>query len=240
MPDEMDADLTWLGARWSGINPMGTGGYWGYRVDSAWVRGSERSAEIDDSDSGVGEVSAVRERRVHDWAMDVGLIGILPYRFEPRIFAGYAYGCGDRDPDGRDDDAFRQNGLQSNEAGFGGVERYPSYGLLLDPEPSKLQIATVGAGVSLWRSSSLYLVYHHYRLAQPADSLRDAGLDVELDGNHRALVRSSTWCSRSRNGAPAGAADHRLGFSRRQGVGSGRGRVKHRRLPRAPVVVLRP
>ena len=37
------------------------------------------------------------------------------------------------------------------------------------------------------RSSSLDLVYHRYRLVEPADALVDARLDVPLDRRHRAL-----------------------------------------------------
>lgn len=185
--DEVDADLTWWGARFSGINPLSRGGYWGYWFDSAWVRGRERIAEIDESESGATEVASLRERHVDGWALDAGFIGILPYRYEPRLYAGYAIGSGDADSQSSHDDTFRQTGLQSNEAGFGGVERFPSYGVLLDPELSNLRVTTVGAGFSLWRSSSLDLLYHHYQLVHPAQSLRDAGLDLQLDGHHRDL-----------------------------------------------------
>lgn len=83
--------------------------------------------------------------------------------------------------------SFRQTGLEANEAGFGGVERFPHYGVLLDPELSNLGVVTVGAGLSLLRSSSLDLVYHSYRLVEPASSLRNARLEVALTGRHRGL-----------------------------------------------------
>ena len=41
--------------------------------------------------------------------------------------------------------------------------------------------------VSLFESSSLDLVYHHYRLVEPATYLRNAGLEPELTGRHRNL-----------------------------------------------------
>jgi hypothetical protein len=188
-PDEFDADLTWFGARSSGISEAGSDGYWGYWVDGALLRGSERQLEFAESDSGESVVSSVRDRDVRGWAVDLGFIGILPFRFEPRVFAAYAYGSGDDDddPESRDDRAFQQTGIHSNEAGFGGVERYANYGVLLNPELSNLRISTLGAGISLWRASSLDLVYHHYRLVRLATSLRDAGLELELSGEHRAL-----------------------------------------------------
>jgi hypothetical protein len=78
-------------------------------------------------------------------------------------------------------------GIQGNEAGFGGVERFPSYGILLDPELSNLGILTLGGGISLFSSSSLDLVYHYYRLAEPSFFLRDSSLEAALDGRHRDL-----------------------------------------------------
>ena len=48
------------------------------------------------------------------------------------------------------DRSFRQTGIQANEAGFGGVERFPPYGILLDPELSNLGILTLGGGLSLF------------------------------------------------------------------------------------------
>ena len=48
----------------------------------------------------------------------------------------------------------------------------------LDPELSNLSIVTVGAGVELLRSSSLDLVYHYYRLVEPADSITTVGAPI--------------------------------------------------------------
>ncbi len=107
------------------------------------------------------------------------------WSWEPRFFAGYAYGSGDSDPESKNDRAFRQTGLESNDAGFGGVEEFPNYGILIDPELSNIGIASVGVGGALFRASSLDLVYHHYRLAEPAESLRDSNIEVELTGIDR-------------------------------------------------------
>ncbi|MGH8627970.1 MAG: alginate export family protein [Gammaproteobacteria bacterium] len=96
-------------------------------------------------------------------------------------------GSGDPTPKAGSDRSFRQTGLQANEAGFGGVHRYTHYGILLAPELSNLGILTLGGGVSLLRSSSLDLVYHHYRLVEPATSLRDTRLELTLTGEDRDL-----------------------------------------------------
>jgi len=119
--------------------------------------------------------------------VDAGLGWIMPLAFEPRLYAGYAVGSGDSTVQGSEDRSFRQTGIQTNEAGFGGAERFNSYGLLLDPELSNLSVVTAGAGISLLHSSSLDLVYHHYRLVEPATALRNARIETPLDGRSRAL-----------------------------------------------------
>jgi alginate production protein len=185
--DESDATLLWLGARLMGVFDLGPHGLFGYWLDAAWLQGHERFAEYEEVSRRRSRVDRVGERDVRGWAFDLGLGWILPLPWEPRIFGGYALASGDPAPESGTDRAFRQTGLQANEAGFGGVERFPSYGLVLDPELSNLGIVTLGVGLSLLRASSLDLVYHYYRLAQPADSLRDARLEAELDGVHRGV-----------------------------------------------------
>jgi hypothetical protein len=184
--DDSDARLTWLGGRATGLADLGRRGYLGYWLDAALVRGRDRELEFGDEVDGRVALEEVTRRDVHGWALDVGVDWLLPLALEPRLFAGYAYGSGDA-TSGGDDRAFRQTNLQENEAGFGGVERFNSYGLLLQPELSNLGIVTLGAGVALFRSSSLDLVYHHYRLDEPAEDLRDSLLQAQLDGRHREL-----------------------------------------------------
>jgi hypothetical protein len=132
-------------------------------------------------------VDELVRRDVGGWAIDTGLSWILPLRFEPRLYAGYAHGSGDSNPDASTDRSFRQTGIQANEAGYGGVERFSHYGFLLDPELSNLGITTLGAGLSLFDSSSLDLVYHRYRLVERADSLLDSRLEATLTGENHAV-----------------------------------------------------
>jgi alginate production protein len=157
----------------------------GYWLDLAWVHGDERRNAFEELSRDRSVVEERNDLEVSGWAFDLGLTWLLPGRLEPRIFAGYARGSGDRPRDHGTDRSFRQTGLEENEAGFGGVERFSHYGVLLDPELSNLGIVTAGAGISLLRSSSLDLVYHHYRLIEPAEELLDARVDVALDGRHR-------------------------------------------------------
>jgi len=177
--DDSDARLTWVGARQTGIFDFGSRGYLGYWLDTGLVRGHERVIEFEDPVPGSERVAVeeVKRRDVSGWGVDAGLSWLLPLPYEPRVFAGYAHGS----------EEYRQSGVQDNEAGFGGVERFDSYGLLLQPELSNLGIVTVGAGLSLFRSSSLDLVYHHYRLYEKSEDLRDTELQFQLDGKHKEL-----------------------------------------------------
>jgi hypothetical protein len=187
--DESDASLTWLGLRQTGIFELDSHGYLGYWLDTGIVRGRERLHGFSDPiepDRRRSEVEEVSRHSVRGWAVDVGASWLLPHPCEPRLFAGYAFGSGD-EPDGRSDHAYRQSGIQENEAGFGGVELFQSYGLLLQPELSNLHIVTAGVGFSVLRSSSLDLVYHFYRLDEPSDELRDSMLEFELDERNQRL-----------------------------------------------------
>lgn len=177
--DEPDSSLTWIGARVMGAVDLGAPGVLGYWVDSATVNGREHWTEYDEVSDDQSVVSSVTRRDVEGWAFDVGASWLPPLAWEPRLFVGYALAS----------KWFRQTGVQANEAGFGGVERFGHYGFLLDPELANLQIWTAGVGVSLLRSSSLDLVYHDYRLKQSSDELWDAELELELTGDSRAVGR---------------------------------------------------
>ncbi|MGH9896443.1 MAG: alginate export family protein, partial [bacterium] len=180
--DESDARLTWLGARLLGVFDLRSQGILGYWLDTALVRGEEQFFEFEEERS---VVESITHQDVSGWGLDAGFNWILPMLWEPRLFAGYAFGSGDPTPEAGSDRSFRQTGLQANEAGFGGVQRFTHYGILLAPELSNLGILTLGGGVSLLRSSSLDLVYHHYRLVEPAASLRDTRLELTLTGEDR-------------------------------------------------------
>lgn len=118
---------------------------------------------------------------------DVGTTWSPPL-LDPLYFTvGYAHGSGDDDPGDDVDHAFQQTGLQDNNAKFGGVTSFRYYGELVDPELSNLGIATVGVGTRFSKKTSLDLVWHAYRQAEPADSLLDSDLDADPDGVHKDL-----------------------------------------------------
>ena len=88
---------------------------------------------------------------------------------------------------GSPDNAFRQTGLQSNEAEFNGVTSFKYYGEVFDPELSNLSIVTAGAGVKPSEGSSIDLVYHYYHQNHASNGLAENGLDAEPDGGSNAL-----------------------------------------------------
>jgi len=186
--DPSDAQLTWLGLRLTGTWSLGSVGFLRYWTDSGMVRGHEYISEYEEgSKKGRSVVEETDRRSVSGWALDTGATWVLPTLLEPRLSLGYAMGSGDDNPEGGTDRSFRQTGLQENEAGFGGVQRFMQYGMLLQPELSNLQIFTAAAGISLFKASSLDLVYHYYRQVDAAPFLRDAGIEGELTGKQRSI-----------------------------------------------------
>lgn len=187
--DESDARLRFFGLRASGAVATARLGSFAYWADAAWVRGSERVAEyeVDEDVVGYSIVDATFAQAVRGSAMDLGATWLWPARLQPRLTLSYAQGSGDRDDEDGVDRAFRQTGVHANEIGFGGVQRFHRYGLMLDPELSNLGIGSLGVGISLLKSSSLDLLWNRYRLRHPADELRDARLELELDEQGRDL-----------------------------------------------------
>lgn len=185
--DESDARLLWLGLRAAGAWSSEARGLLGYWLDVAQVRGDEWVIEYDEDAPGSSVVEDISRQRVRGWGYDAGVTWLLPLALEPRLSLAVARTSGDRQPGDDVDRSFRQTGLHANEIGFGGVQRFGRYGELLDPELSNLSIATAGVGISLFESSSLDLLYHRYRLVEPAESLRDVRIDVELTGTDRDI-----------------------------------------------------
>lgn len=185
--DDSDANLRWLGLRATGAwaSDAGVFGYW---LDLAQVRGDEVLLEFEpDAQVGLHIVAERIAQDVRGWGLDVGATWAARGGREPRLTLGLARGSGDRNREDHHDRAFRQTGLNSNAAGFGGVQSLARYGALLDPDLSNLAIVTLGAGWSLWQSSSLDFVAHQYRLVELADSLADARLASPLTGVDRDL-----------------------------------------------------
>ncbi len=185
--DESDARLRWFGARAGGAWPLRSGGGIGYWFDVAWVNGDESVLEFAAIASRQSAVEERERRSVRGWGFDLGATWLMPFESEPRLTLGYARGSGDTDPDDAHDRSFRQTGLNANSPGFGGVQSFSAYGVLLDPDLSNIGILTAGVGVSLWQASSLDVVYHRYKQVEASDSLGDARLAASLTAIDRDL-----------------------------------------------------
>ncbi len=183
--DESDATLTWIGPRALGAWESPERGALGYWLDGGYVWGRETQFDYEDISARRATVVDRARRDVRGWAVDAGLTWAMPHAHEPRLTLGVAVGSGDDSPDSDTDRAFRQTGIQGNESGFGGVERFHHYGVLLAPELSNLRVLTLGVGMSLFTASSLDLIFHDYHLLARADELFDSALELELSGRRK-------------------------------------------------------
>ena len=119
----------------------------------------------------------------------VDILGIYDFELplSPRIIAGYAFGSGDSDPDDDQDGAFRQSGLQDNEAEVGSLVAFQYYGEVLNPELSNMSIFTAGVGAQPRDDLSIDLIYHYYVQDVASDELRDSELNADPTGRSRKL-----------------------------------------------------
>lgn len=182
--DESDATLTWIGARASGAFDLAERGVICYWLDTAVVRGREQRLKFESIDANRSVVENVAQQRIRGWGYDTGVSWIIPARWETRLYTGYAHGSGDTHPEDGTDRAFRQTSLATNEAGFGGVQRFSHYGIARKPELSNLKIITIGAGLNFLKSSSIDLVYHRYRRANSSEAPRNARVGGALVGKN--------------------------------------------------------
>lgn len=103
------------------------------------------------------------------------------FPFNPNVTVGVAYATGDGNATDNKNNEFRQTGLQSNEAKFGGVSEFLVYGEALDPELSNLRILTAGLGFRPLHGVSLDFVYHQYRLDEIAEEIRNSPLTAKMN-----------------------------------------------------------
>lgn len=113
------------------------------------------------------EVATVRGREdgqsLRGYALDAGGTYVFhKAALRPRLTLGYAWGSGDGNASDGQRRYYRQSGLQSNEADFGGLTKYQVYGVALNPELRNLHILTAGVGLNLAPQLTLDMVYHRY------------------------------------------------------------------------------
>ncbi len=171
--DDNDGDFTWLGLRSQNRFSIDNVGDFGFWADGAWMKGTERNINFDESDiKGISVVDSVEKQKLEGWALDVGLTWELPLSWSPSLTFGYAIGTDD----------FRQTGLQDNNDRFRAVSRFRYYGELLRPELANLQIWTAAATVPFLQNSSVSVLYHNYRQVKASDSLRKGRIDSDPNG----------------------------------------------------------
>ncbi|MFC3396815.1 alginate export family protein [Brenneria rubrifaciens] len=116
--------------------------------------------------------------RLRGYAVDAGGTYIFDRAaLRPRITLGYAWGSGDDKQSDQIDKSYRQTGLHSNEARFGGIGKYKVYGNTFDPELSNIHILTGGIGINIAPEATLDLLYHDYRQDRLA-ALRDDTTEI--------------------------------------------------------------
>lgn len=127
-------------------------------------------------------------KRIDGYAVDGGVCYIFdtPFRHAITVAAAYATGANDKE-DQRS--AFRQTGLQDNNARFGGVTSFHYYGEVFDPELSNRLITTVGIGVRPLINLSIDLVFHTYYQDKPSTDLGDTRLRASPTGESKELGR---------------------------------------------------
>lgn len=140
-----------------------------YWLELAHVRGRDGSADV------------------RGYGADVGATYSFDIPYKPYLTLAYAFGSADRDSTDGTNEAFRQTGLQDNDARFGGVASFKYYGEVLNPELSNLMIYTAGIGFRPTRKSSFDVIYHHYQQAEASNELRDSDLDADPSGTSRGL-----------------------------------------------------
>ncbi len=117
------------------------------------------------------------QRRFSGYAFEAGgTYWFLDLPLQPNITLGFAYGSGDSNPDDNKNAEYRQTGMQSNEARFGGVTYFQAYGDALVPELSNLKIFTAGVGLRPAENVFVDLVYHYYRFNAFGGEVRGSNL----------------------------------------------------------------
>ncbi|MGB7951486.1 MAG: alginate export family protein [Candidatus Binatia bacterium] len=175
--DPSDAKLWWGGLRLSGNQPAGEYGELSYWADVAGVAGNEILLGFSDDDDGNEKlVTSRKKQRVLGWALDVGGRWQLELVPRPVFILGYARGSGDTNPEGKTDRAFQQTRLQSND------EEFRTYGELLRPELSNLQIPVVALQFPVFARSYVEFAYRQFRQLHAAPFLRDGRIEAEPNG----------------------------------------------------------
>lgn len=130
-------------------------------------------------------------RRQESWSMATGFgLRAREWPLRPSIWASYAVGSGDENPDDRIDQNFRQTGYEDNSSRVWGIASFQHFGELLDPELSNLRVLSAGVAVRPRPDLSVEFIAHRYALDALDDEFDVTELELSeepLDGVHRGL-----------------------------------------------------
>ena len=188
-------------ADYRGIEDHRLAAYWIKRYDQTGVEGKPVQMGVRAygrptdqlnywADLGITRGKDELHQKLEGTAFDVG----FTYRFRGAplglsVTLGYAVGTGDGNPSDTKNSEYRQTGLQSNEARFGGVTQFKAYGETIDPELSNVKILTAGVGFRPAPTMFVDLVYHRYALKAIADQIRNWALTAQMNQDDAALSR---------------------------------------------------
>jgi hypothetical protein len=160
-----DLDRTHLGV--SGEGGIGPFSWW---LDLGWAFGKEDDLDVD----GVGADVLI------SWTFD-------DWPLIPSLYAGLAYGSGDRDPFDGEDSRFRQTGLNDNQDRLNGTFAFRYLGELVRPDLQNLIVYTLGAEFYLTPRTSLDFLWHYYRQEIPLAALGPSRLRLTPTGESKDL-----------------------------------------------------
>ena len=153
---------------WYGLHAEGrVRGLLEYWAELAWARGTV----------GADYSASTSAEKLHGFAHDLGVLFHLPGRWKPALTLQHAAGSGDGDTTDGVTRTFRQTGLHDDNGKWAGVTSFRYYGETLDPELANLQVISLGFGVQPRDWLSFELIWHDYRLEEPAAAVVDAGID---------------------------------------------------------------
>lgn len=185
--DDVEADMSWIGARAQGQlwkNDQSQLDYW---VDFASVSGDEKIFETVEDAEGEFTQQLLEDTRVRGWSYDLGATWWTNLPGKPEFTLAIAGTSKDSDPADDTDESYRQTGLQGNSADIGSASGLSYYGLALFPELSNLQIGTAGITFPLLSSSYVSFMYHKYQQGSATTALRDDSLGLTLTGANKNI-----------------------------------------------------
>ena len=191
---DVEASLVWLGLRSAGTllkrgeSQMKRGEsqmeYW---TEIGFVTGDEKTFGLpevaEDAQATEQSLQLLDDNHVRGWGYDFGLTFISDLVGRPEFTVAIAGTSADSDINDNTDEFYRQSGIHGNSADIGSVGGVSYYGGVLLPELSNLRIASAGVGFPLLSDSYVGLIYHKYTQVKANNSLRNAALDLTLNGS---------------------------------------------------------